>query len=91
MKELPSRQTTPAGAEMGDREVNKPRKRWVEADRDELGDMRPQFTPGLLVSQGRETASPHRLKLYCDSSPLELMSFFHKTKDRFMSPYTKTS
>jgi hypothetical protein len=28
------------------------KKRWTPADRDELGEMRPSFNPGLLVSQG---------------------------------------
>jgi hypothetical protein len=33
-------------------DVNKVKKRWTPADRDELGEMRPSFNPGLLVSQG---------------------------------------
>ena len=33
-------------------DVNKVKKRWTPVDRDELGEMRPSFNPGLLVSQG---------------------------------------
>jgi hypothetical protein len=38
-----------------DEDVNKKKKCWTAADRDELGEMRLSFNPGLLVSQGGAT------------------------------------
>jgi hypothetical protein len=51
-------------------DVNKVKKRWTPADRDELGEMRPSFNPGLLVSQGGAiTKNPlklHACSLICE-------------------------
>jgi len=37
----------------------KPRRGWNPADRDELGEMRPEFTPGILCSQDFITVDRH--------------------------------
>ena len=53
----PQNQLTAPATSSGvkDEDVNKYKKCWTVADRDELGEMRLSFYPGLLVSQGGAT------------------------------------